>query len=59
VFGLEEILATFVELSFVFLWVSVVSSFLCFSVLMEVYWLVEDLSFFHNVFKTLGLSVAF
>ena len=59
-FGFKEILATFVELYFVFfLWVSDVSSVLCFSVLMEVYKVIEDLDFFHNVFKILGLSVDF
>jgi len=49
----------FLPLLFFFLWVLGVPSFLCSTVLMEVYWLVESLSFFHNIFKKLGLSIAF
>ena len=36
-----------------------VTFFLCCSVLIYVYKLIEDLNFFHNVFKTLGLFCSF
>jgi hypothetical protein len=49
----------FLGIIFCFLWVLVVSSFLCCSVLMEVYRLIEGLKFFHNIFRTLGLYVDF
>ena len=58
-FRLEEIFTSFVEEPFVFVDIWRFIYFFCYNILIYVRRLIEDMNFFHDVFKTLGFVCSF